>query len=1001
MTTRSARRAVSDTAPLQAEPALRLWGVPELHAASSIVFAAERRFQLLVVLALQTGRWVERDRIAALLWPEHSLPEGRRNLRKVLFKAHEIAGDIEASGTALRWTVSTDVQAFDEDHRAGRLAEALARRRGDPLLAIDDPANAALSNWFAAERARIDQDWQSAALDHLLAQTEPQARIDAARRWLVIDPFAEPAVAALLTAERERGQDTEARAAYRRYATHLAEELGVEPARALRDLVEAPAVDAAAARQAAPQAEAGFIGRKAELRELGVLLGRPGCRMVTIVGPGGIGKSSLARHALDGVAARYAGGSHWVELQDLQSVAQFVARLARLLGIELVDTQDPVDPLARRLNNKSMLVLDNAEHLLDLSALLERLLDAAPSLHLLVTSRERLRNAREWLLPLQGLAVPDEDSRDLEAASSFDAVRLFEARAVAAQHGFRLDAHLQAVIEIVEAVGGMPLAIELAANWVHLLPPAEIARELRESIELLERDPAARLQPARPDHESMRTVLERTWQLLAPRERQAMEALSVFRGGFTRAAAQRVASVPLPLLSALVDKSLLAVDGAGRFSMHPLVAAYATRGLDDDAERVGDIRTRHAEYFALHLAALTPYAIGDQRVLVAGVNAEYANCAAAWQCAIDGQRADLIYAMARALSAFFEVRGRYVEGVEWLGAALKMPAQHPATPRALTRLRNGLSMLLHRKGDHSQALALALGGIDGGEDCGDTEAYVGCLLNTGMCFWSAGQAEEARPYYERALAVARQRGDRHCIMWSTGNLGVCLQSLGRIEEAEAHLRSALQGAREEGDAYNTVVNLVNLGGLVNLDLRQPAAAQALFEEALHLCRRHGLNSMENFVESHLGGVCVQNGQYERARLHLNAALARSQASGQFHTEWGCDMSLARLEIRLEDWPSALGRLERLASATRARSLDWDLAVAVAIFGDLLAAQGHADGARAVWRWALASNALDEGRRQRLREKLEALPEPPEDDPQAVALQTIEAILRHLRAMAHG
>jgi predicted ATPase/DNA-binding SARP family transcriptional activator/Tfp pilus assembly protein PilF len=1000
LTTRSARRAVSDTAPLQAEPALRLWGVPELHAASSIVFAAERRFQLLVVLALQAGRWVERDRIAALLWPEHSLPEGRRNLRKVLFKAHQVAADVEANGTALRWTVATDFQAFDEERRAGRLAEALARRSGDPLQAIDDAGNAALSNWFAAERARIDQDWQSVAVDHLLAQTEPQARIDAARQWLVVDPFAEPAVAALLAAERERGQDAEARAVYQRYATHLAEELGVVPARALRDLMDAPAVDPAAARPAATQAALRFIGRKAELRELEALLARPECQMVTIVGPGGIGKSSLARHALDHAAARYTGGSHWVELQDLQSVAQFVARLARLLGIALVDTQDPVDPLARRLNNGSMLVLDNAEQLPDLSALLERLLVAAPLLHLLVTSRKRLRNAREWLLPLQGLAVPDEDSRDLEAASSFDAVRLFEARALAAQHGFRLDTHLQAVIEIVEAVGGMPLAIELAANWVHLLPPAEIARELRESIDLLERNPAARLQPARPEHESMRTVLERTWQLLAPRERQAMEALSVFRGGFTRAAAQRVASVPLPLLSALVDKSLLAVDGAGRFSMHPLVAAYAARVLDDDAERVDDIRTRHAEVFALHLAALTPHAIGDQRVLVAGVNAEYANCAAAWQCAIDGQRADLIYAMARAMSVFFEVRGRYVEGVEWLGAALTMPAQHPATPRALTRLRSGLSMLLHRKGDHSQALALARSGIDAGEDCGDTEAYVGCLLNTGMCLWSAGHAEEARPYYERALAVARQRGDRHCIMWSTGNLGVCLQSLGRIEEAEAHLRLALQGAREVRDAYNTVVNLSNLGILVTWDQRQPAAAQAMYEEALHLCRQHGLHSMENYIESNLGAVCIETRHYERARQHLNAALARSQTNGQLHTEWGCDICLARLEIQLEDWPSAVRRLERVASATRARSLDWDLALAVAAFGELLAAQGNAGGARAVWRWALASNALDEGRRQRLREKLEALPQPPEDEPQAVALQTLEAILSHLRAMAH-
>lgn len=1002
MTARSAEQAVSRPTPLHDGPALRLWGVPELRAGSPVTFAAERRFQLLVVLALQAGHWVERNRIAALLWPGHSLTEGRRNLRKVLFKAHEIAADIETSGEALRWAVSTDVLAFEQDRRALRLAQALAWRRGDPLQAIDDPANAVLSNWFAAERARIDQDWQSAAQEHLLAQTEPQARIAAARQWLAMDPFAEPAMAALLQAERARGQHAQARDAFRRYAARLAEELGVEPSRALRDLVEAPSADVAPVRPAAATADAGFVGRKAELRELAALLARPECRMVTIVGPGGIGKSSLARQALHAAPTHPDGASHWIELQDLQGTAQFAARLAQLLGLELADTQDPVDPLARRLNQAPMLLaLDNAEHLRELPELLQRLLGATTSLRLMVTSRERLHNTQEWLLPLQGLAVPDEDSRDIEAASSFDAVRLFEARAMAAQRGFRLQAHLPAVIDIVEAVGGMPLAIELAAQWVHLLPPAEIARELRESMDLLERNPASRQRPARPEHQSLRAVLGRTWQFLAPSERAAMEALSVFRGGFTRAAAQRVASVPLPLLSTLVDKSLLANDGAGRFSMHPLVAAYAAQGLDDDAERCGDMRTRHAEFFALHLAALTPHATGDQRLLVSGVLAEYANCAAAWRLAIDGQRADLVYAMTRALSAFFEVRSRYAEGIEWLGAALALPDHHPATPRALTRLRSGMSMLLHRKGDNPQALSLARGGIETGEGCGDTEAYVGCLLNTGMCLWSAGQAQEALPYYERGLAVARQRGDRHCTMWATGNLGVCLWSLGKTDEARAHLNLALQGAREEGDVYNTVVNLANLASLVTVAPAQAGSAVALLEEALQLCRQQGMVSMENYVELHLGVTLVRTGQTDKARQHLDAALARTRQSGQLHAEWGIEIQLARLEIQLKDWPAALRRLERVASAAHARSMFEDVAIAASAFGDILAAQGDLGTARDIWRWALGTHALGESRHKALRDKLAALPAPAADDPQAGSLKTIEDILARLRAMARG
>jgi predicted ATPase/DNA-binding SARP family transcriptional activator len=619
------------------QPELLLWGVPELLGQGTVTFTSERRFQLLLVLALQSGRWVERDRIAALLWPEHALAEARRNLRKVLFNAHEVAGAgrVEASPTALRWSVRTDFEAFREDLRAGRGAQACERRRGAPLQAIDDGASASLGTWLAAERARMDQAWHAAALAHLHGLPEPNARLQAARRMLEVDPLDESAMAALLAADRALGRTAEAAADYRRYAVRLVEQLGVEPSQSLRSLLDAsPAGAPLAARPAVPalRDEGAFIGRRHELAELGALLARPECRCITILGPGGTGKSSLARRALPGVAGAHPGGSLWVELQDLVNEAQLTDRLARALSLDIGDSQDPVAAIALRVGGlATLLVLDNAEHLDGLPALLDRLLTAAPALRLLVTSRARLHGHFEWVLPLAGLAVPDEDSRDADAAIHFDAVRLFDARASTAQRGFRLESHLQPVIEIVEAVAGMPLAIELAASWVRLLPPTEIARELRLSLDLLERDPASRAQPARPEHVSMTAVLERAWQLLAPQERQALLALSVFRGGFTRVAAQRVAGVPLPLLSALVDKSLLTVDETGRFSMHPLVAAYAAAGLQADAPREEAVRTAHAEYFAQHLGALQAHAYGDQRLLSAGVASEAANGQAAWQ----------------------------------------------------------------------------------------------------------------------------------------------------------------------------------------------------------------------------------------------------------------------------------------------------------------------------------------------------------------------------------
>ncbi len=766
-------------------PTVLLFGAPELHAAGVTAFVPERRFQLLALLALRSGHWVPRDQIATLFWPERGSAEARRNLRKVIFKAHEVPGaqGLEATEHALRWNVATDVQAFARAVQEQRFEEAVALRRGPLLAGMDDGESGAWADWLVAERSHWQQAWHQAALDDLQRRADPGQRIVAAQALLQADALDEAALAALIDAHLALGQAASARRCYNDYAARLADELGVEPSRGLRDRIGAArsAPDRApAARSATPSPESDlFIGRRTEMAELGVLLANPEVRLVTILGPGGIGKSSLARRTLASSGALFAGDTWWLELQDLGDTNAVIARLAQRLGIQISDAVDAVEQLARRMSrSRSLLVLDNAEHLLELPALIDRLLAACRPLTLLLTSRSRTYSAHECLLPLSGLALPDEDSHDLEAASAFDAVRLFEPRARTAQRGFELGRHLRAVIEICEAVAGMPLAIELAASWVRLLPAEEIARELIGATGLLERDPAMRGPAARPQHHSMQAVLDHSWMLLAPLERRALAALSAFQGGFTRVAAQRVAQVPLPLLSSLVDKSLLAADEGGRFGMHPLIAAYAARQLEEDAERVVEVRSRHAEYFALHLAALAPHAIGDQRLLVAGVTAEFANCRTAWQHAVEQQRADLIYAMVRALWSFFENRGRLREGIELLSPALALPEHLPAAPRALARLRHGLSMLHQRKGDVGVALELARSGVAAGENCGDDEAYVGCAIDVAVCLWTAGRSPQTLVWLERALAIARERGDRLGITRSLGNLGVHYQSLG-------------------------------------------------------------------------------------------------------------------------------------------------------------------------------------------------------------------------------
>ncbi|CAD5371007.1 TPR_REGION domain-containing protein [Rubrivivax sp. A210] len=938
-------------------PQLRLWGVPQLLPApdaAAVSFAAERRFQLLLLLALERGQWLDRDRIAALLWPAHPLAEARRNLRKVVFRARDVPGAqaLEATDHALRWDVATDLQALHDAGQRGDAAQGLALRRGPPLQGMDDPDNAALTEVLAAARARIDEAWLAAAHGQLQTPGTPSAQAAAARRILDVDPLDEPAIGALLRAEQACGRPAEAQAAYRRYAARLVDELGVEPSRALRDLVHGVPPPAAAGPELPPPrpASGAFVGRGLELAEAQELLAQPACRALTLLGPGGIGKSRLAQQLMARCAALFAGGVHWVALQDTAQLPAALARLAQALGVKMLDTGDPIDQLLRQLpRERLLLVLDNAEHLDELPAALQRLLDGAPAAVLLLTSRTRLHLRDEWVLPLPGLAVPDEDSRDLEAAASFDAVRLFEQCAHAARRDFVLARHLPAVIDIVEAVGGMPLAIELAAGWVRLLPPEQMAQDLRGSIDLLERDPAARGAPARPDHASLRAVLDGTWQLLAPREREALAALSVFEGGFTRAAAQAVAGCSLPLLSALVDKSLLAVDDAGRFAMHPVVQAYAAERLASMPAGLSRpaLQDRHAAHFARQMVDLAPLARSAPARLAAPVDAEFANLRGAWRHALARGQAALLLDMIGPWRTYFENSGRTDEGLREFRAALALPEIDLQAAQLLARLRHAISALLFRRGEPAEALAMAQSGAASAERAGERMALKGCLNTQGLVLWQMGRAAEAMAPLERAKALALEDGDRYGVAVALSNLAIAEKSLGRFEAALAANQEALAIVRELGDAKLLNTRLHNIGNL-HRALGQWQEARHWFDETLRHCQVHAVQHTVPYARLNRALVDIELGAFDAAAQALHAVLAGQGEMPQALLEMAAEMGLARIDFHHGRFANGRQRLVRVVQMARAKAFETHPMQALIVWGEALRAQGRTEEAATLW-----------------------------------------------------
>ncbi len=601
-------------------------------------------------------------------------------------------------------------------------------------------------------------------------------------------------------------------AAERQAFLELARGTGAESAPGSR----APAPPAAASP---PAAAPPLIGRASELETLAQRLADPACRLLTLTGPGGVGKTSLATALAARVAASFPDGVLTLALAGAQRPPEAVSALAEALGLRFEHGQAATAQLVAALApRRQLIVLDNLEQLLDgpeLVALLAAILAEAPDVRLLVTSRERLRLRDEWVYELGGLAT------DGEAVAS-DAVLLFVERARRVQGDFALSpANAAAVGQICRLVGGTPLAIELAASWLPTLSPAEIAAELTRSLELLSSD--ARDLPAR--HRSVRTVFEGSWRLLSSDEQPLLSRLALFRGGFTREAAEFVAGARLPQLAALMQKSLVQRQGE-RYTLHELIRQFAAERL----RAVGDAEPtmqRFVDYYRSLAAQIAARLTTEGELSWIGQLADEAdNLRAALRAALTLRQGDAGASLCMSLYAFWAVRGMTREGLQWveqfltlehlsalargrlltiaalmqqlLGEwaralrsaeqALALLPEDDDTARPMATYGAGLAAL--DKGDFAGArghLAASLAYAHGGAQRATSAAV---LAITGLTYYFEGRPDEARSYYRQALATAEQDNLVFVVAYATYGCGA-LDVLNGEPSGAAQVREAL------------------------------------------------------------------------------------------------------------------------------------------------------------------------------------------------------------------
>jgi predicted ATPase/DNA-binding CsgD family transcriptional regulator len=412
-----------------------------------------------------------------------------------------------------------------------------------------------------------------------------------------------------------------------------------------------------------------LVGRHKELAEITQLLANPDCRLLTLVGPGGIGKTRLVLEAAVSVRGNFPDGIHVVSLQPLNSTEFMVSAIATALDFQVYQSDDPTQQLLDYLRGKSLLlVLDNMEHLLDAVQLLTDILAVSPGSRILTTSRERLNLLAEWVIDVGGLGYPSSDAEtDFE---DYGAVALFLQHTRRVNHNFVLnDSSKNAIGRICHLVGGMPLALELAAAWVRALPCEAIANELEHSLDILE----APTRNIEPRHRNMRVALEPTWKRLSDEERNVFKKLSVFRGGFSREAAAHIAGASLHILSGLVDHSLLRVNADWRYDVHELLRQYAEEQLNAAPEEAVQIHDLHCAYYVDFMHQQWPHLTGRNiKQALLNIENELDNVRAAWQWAVEHTKISEIDSAADSLFFFYDSRGRYYESEQAFSRAAAM-----------------------------------------------------------------------------------------------------------------------------------------------------------------------------------------------------------------------------------------------------------------------------------------------------------------------------------------
>ncbi|MCL4267755.1 MAG: tetratricopeptide repeat protein [Anaerolineae bacterium] len=940
-------------------------------------FPTDKARALLAYLALTPDSPLRREALAGLFWPEQPEELARQNLRQTLSRLRKSLDQAQpglGDGllTVTRQTVelhgqygTADVTSFWEQVTAVkthphvtlpacsvclvRLETAVALyRRGDFLAGLSLPDALPFEEWMLLQRERLYQR-QLTALNQLAVAYEQQKAFDAAYRYalwqLEMEPWREEAHRQAMRLLACDGQRSNALAQYESCRKILKEELGIEPAPETDQLwqqIKGGAFLPAGTRRTQthhfPNPLTPFVGREEELAKILALLGDKECRVLSLIGPGGMGKTRLGvqvgRTLAQGSSVSdesgrspagmpiYRDGAFFIPLTAVTDSDLLVTAVAQAVGLQLAEHIPPHQQLLSYLQDKEMLLVgDSFEQVDGGAALIARVVAAAPQVQLLLTSQQPLNIQAERRFAVGGLEYAAQGETSA-------AVQFFLGSARRVRPDFQpAAADMPALLELCQLLDGMPLALEIAAGWVRLMDCPTILRETQKSLDFL----VSPLGDMPTQRQSVRAVLAQSWQLLPLHLQGALRRMALFARGFTLEAALAVLpDVSMTDMAALLDKSLLAWRADGRYHMHQLLRAFVRQQLQPSAQATEEtlFRQNYCRYYLRFVAEQEAELGGpNPQQAIAIIQRDLDNIRQAWQWALAGQMAAVLAQALSGLGRFYHLVGLFEEAEQQLLAALALVADwEESAETAVTRAQLDLLVELHLQTSHflgqsgqyqiailqaqsAQALAGQLDQADllaqayslEGEwqrhlsqfeqarQCLDTavtlyptpsrnRGYARTLNQIGHIYLIQSQYEAALSAFSQARQIYESLGDQTEMSTSLGNMAEVYRLKADYQQALACSQQALAVAEAIGYQQAIVRNSIVLG-TVQMDQGETALAHATYQNALTVAR--ALGYVQGIINCHicLGVICLAQSKLAEAEQWLQMARLQAEEVG--------------------------------------------------------------------------------------------------------------------------